>query len=97
MNGIEAFGLGELFARLRSRAGFTQEELAEKADLSVRGLRNIELGHVALESSGGAAGPFDGGHHFVPTATHPSACRAEIRSWGRRRRCRDFRRVRRRG
>lgn len=47
MNGIEAFGLGELFAQLRSRAGFTQEELAEKADLSVRGLRNIELGHVA--------------------------------------------------
>lgn len=39
--------LGRLLAERRTAAGLTQEEVAERAELSVRGLRNIELGLVA--------------------------------------------------
>ena len=35
---------GELLARYRESAGLTQEELAERAELSVRGLRYLERG-----------------------------------------------------
>ena len=42
-----AVRLGRLLAELRAAAGLTQEEVAERAELSVRALRNIELGLVA--------------------------------------------------
>ncbi len=41
-------GLGDLIAEFRSRAGLTQAELAAKASLSVRALRDMERGRVAV-------------------------------------------------
>src|SRR5918999_5140329 len=37
-------GFGELLKRYRLNAGLTQEELAERADLSVRGVSDLERG-----------------------------------------------------
>src|SRR5215468_10288398 len=44
MNEIDGGGVvvGELIRRYRTAAGLTQEELSEKADLSVRAVRNLE-------------------------------------------------------
>jgi len=36
--------LGEKIKRIRKQRGYTQEELAEKIDISARNLSNIELG-----------------------------------------------------
>jgi len=48
MNEIDGGGavVGELIRRYRTSAGLTQEELSEKADLSVRAVRNLEHGLV---------------------------------------------------
>jgi transcriptional regulator with XRE-family HTH domain len=40
----EFAGIGELIRRYRTAAGLTQEELSEKADISVRAVRNLEHG-----------------------------------------------------
>ena len=40
--------LGERIRALRNRAGFTQERLAEKADVSVKFIGNIERGESAV-------------------------------------------------
>jgi transcriptional regulator with XRE-family HTH domain len=42
----EGSGVGGLIRRHRQMAGLTQEELGEKADLSVRAVRNLEQGKV---------------------------------------------------
>jgi transcriptional regulator with XRE-family HTH domain len=39
--------IGELIRRYRTAAGLTQEELSEKADISVRAVRNLEHGLVS--------------------------------------------------
>jgi transcriptional regulator with XRE-family HTH domain len=39
--------IGRLVAQLRRTAGLTQEKAAERAEMSVRALRNIELGLVS--------------------------------------------------
>lgn len=39
-------GIGALIQRHRRLAGLTQEELAERTELSVRAIRNLELGLV---------------------------------------------------
>lgn len=39
-------GIGEVIRRYRQQAGLSQEELGERADLSVRAVRNLELGKV---------------------------------------------------
>lgn len=39
-------GIGEIIRRYRQRAGLSQEEFAERADLSVRAVRNLELSKV---------------------------------------------------
>jgi DNA-binding XRE family transcriptional regulator len=39
-------GPGELIRRYRTAAGLTQEELSERADISVRTVRNLEHGRV---------------------------------------------------
>src|SRR5437870_3518873 len=41
---VQAFSFGERLRRYRARAGLTQEELAERAGLSVRGLSDLERG-----------------------------------------------------
>jgi transcriptional regulator with XRE-family HTH domain len=41
-----ALEIGRLLSRVRRTAGLTQEEVAERAEMSVRALRNIELGLV---------------------------------------------------
>ena len=48
MNQINAgrAGAGELIRRYRIAAGLSQEELSEKADISVRTVRNLERGRV---------------------------------------------------
>jgi transcriptional regulator with XRE-family HTH domain len=48
MNEIDGGGavVGELIRRYRTAAGLTQEELSEKADISVRAVRNLEHGLV---------------------------------------------------
>jgi len=48
MNQINAgrAGAGELILRYRIAAGLSQEELSEKADISVRTVRNLEHGRV---------------------------------------------------
>src|SRR5215467_3734947 len=48
MNEIDGGGavVGELVRRYRTTAGLTQEELSEKADISVRAVRNLEHGLV---------------------------------------------------
>jgi transcriptional regulator with XRE-family HTH domain len=54
--------VGQLVRRYRQLAGLTQEELGERADLSVRAVRNLEQGKVhrprrgTLERLGGALG-----------------------------------------
>jgi transcriptional regulator with XRE-family HTH domain len=48
MNEIDGTGavVGELIRRYRTAAGLTQEELSEKAGISVRAVRNLEHGLV---------------------------------------------------
>jgi len=48
VNEIDGGGavVGELVRRYRTTAGLTQEELSEKADISVRAVRNLEHGLV---------------------------------------------------
>src|SRR5262245_55600060 len=42
----DSAGLGALVQRYRLPAGITQEELAERTELSVRSVRNLERGRV---------------------------------------------------
>jgi transcriptional regulator with XRE-family HTH domain len=42
----EDTSIGELVRRYRRQAGLTQEELGERAELSVRAVRNLEHGRV---------------------------------------------------
>ena len=44
--------LGELLRRLRQEAGLTQQELAERAAVSIRTLRDIEVGRVSRPRAG---------------------------------------------
>jgi transcriptional regulator with XRE-family HTH domain len=44
MGSAEPRGFGELLRRYRTAARLTQEELAEQAGLSVRGIQDLERG-----------------------------------------------------
>jgi len=46
INNTAGAGAGELIRRYRIAAGLSQEELSEKADISVRTVRNLEHGRV---------------------------------------------------
>jgi transcriptional regulator with XRE-family HTH domain len=72
--------VGELIRGYRTAAGLTQEELSEKAEISVRAVRNLELGLVRLPRHGTlqriavALGlDPDGTAHFIEVARHSIA------------------------
>ena len=48
-DGYGGESLGDLLRRYRKAAGLTQEELAERAGLSVRAIANIERGRTSRQ------------------------------------------------
>jgi DNA-binding SARP family transcriptional activator/tetratricopeptide (TPR) repeat protein/DNA-binding XRE family transcriptional regulator len=81
--------LGGLLRRLRQEAGLTQQELAERAVVSLRTLRDIEVGRVRRPRAGSmrrlaAALPTAGpAHHELLTArmTGPAVAEPAARVW----------------
>ncbi|MFC9692359.1 ATP-binding protein [Kribbella sp. NPDC056951] len=77
--------IANLLLDLRVQAGLSQEELAERAGLSVRTIRELEAGRVArprkdsvrLLSEGLGLGPEDA-ERFLATAGHGSAARPVV-------------------